>query len=1046
MRSTGMRALAVLGLLLWLMGCGGSDKDKSTSTSEKPVDPAHPTTHTTGDPSQTGTHSVPMHKVDLPDLDGATFAKLGARAFETAKNIDTGDTSGTGDESATGKAAFGNTAMTGAAGPSAGVAAPAPAIGQAPQQMAPTTTPPGSTPDVMREIIEADIVQTDGDTLYALNRYRGLLLVDMSDPDAPFVKGRVPFQAQPVDMYLRDQRAYVVVSDYFNYWQFDDDADPFGFHGSQVLVVDVSDTASPSVTGTFNVDGEVTDTRIVGDVLYAVSKRNPEYWRYDTNEWKDTTWVMSINIADPAHIAEVDRKEFAGSANLIQVYENALSIAAIDPNYYLVDDANLQQTLVTYVDISDPKGHIVVGDGAYVPGSVDDKFKMDLADGHLRVISSNARWQPDSADVLTIFDATDPKKLVQSSQIDLDAPVAGQYTAAQATRFAGPDLFVNLCWWVQSSNSQVCRIDLYDVGTPDMPSKAGELSVDGPVTHFEVHGDRLLALGSHITQGATYNQAVQVALYDVADLTKATRLAAIDLGDPGQSSNSSAQQDYKAFKVLQDLNMILLPLSWSENASGYYHYHTGAQIVDWQNDTLVERGKLEQRGEVERAIAFKDRVVSISTEEIQVIDASDRDKPVATADLFLVRNIVDVFDIKDYEVQLGYDEEDSSFRFFVLPFGADDLADSVAELAVDFYASYEMQAGAVIHMVGTVPSTGEQQIRSADFSDPMHPRWRGTYSVGADIDHIWSGGGYYGYAGYYDYYWNPAAGQPLDNQMLAVTTREVNTDDTGRRFFKNYLKIIDLRDPDNLHLAKGSVELPDWGFINRVKHGDMLYSVHTEPALDDDGNPKKYHEQYFVDRVEANNPDSIALLPKVNVPGQLVDVDDSGTIWYTLDYQWDEHGRRRNSLNILKLDGDEAVLTAVLPVGDEIDRARYLDREIWLSTHSYPWWGLQADSPDSRQPYTRLTRLRIDDSGAIAHNDAHDVAGYHFDLLDVEGPMVYLASNYPTGLVALDTSDITDPKIVSTARTIGYVSKILHKDDFLYMPMGEYGVRRTAAK
>jgi hypothetical protein len=223
----------------------------------------------------------------------------------------------------------------------------------------------------MREIIEADIVQTDGDVLYALNRYRGLLLVDMSDPDAPFVKGRVPFQAQPVDMYLRDHRAYVVVSDYFNYWQFDDDADPFGFHGSQVLVVDVSDTASPSVTGTFNVDGEVTDTRIVGDVLYAVSKRNPEYWRYDTYEWKDTTWVMSINIADPAHIAEVDRKEFSGSANLIQVYENALSIAAIDPNYYLVDDANLQQTLVTYVDISDPKGNIVVGDGARIgSGSV----------------------------------------------------------------------------------------------------------------------------------------------------------------------------------------------------------------------------------------------------------------------------------------------------------------------------------------------------------------------------------------------------------------------------------------------------------------------------------------------------------------------------------------------------------------------------------------------------------------------------------------------------------------------------------------------------
>jgi len=1036
-RAAWMRPLWLCAAACWLVACGsgGGDDKGSGPGGEGPAPTRGPTTD---DPAQASRPSnLPATEVEVPDLDGARFAELGQREFETAKEDDL--------YAANGTPSFGNSvglSAPTAAGADAERGAMAPGD---PAAQAPAPQVGGASPDLMREIVEADVVQAEGDILYVLNSYRGLLLVDMSDPDSPFVLGRVPFQAQPVDMYLRDGRAYVVMSDYFTYWQYDADADPFGFHGSQILVIDVVNPSAPQVMGSFNVDGEVTDTRIVGDVLYAVSRRNPEYWRYDTYDWEDTTWVMSIDIADPAHIEEVDREEFSGSANIIQVYQNALSIAAVDPNYYLVDDQNAQETLITYVDISDPAGQIRVGGGAYVQGTVADKFKMDLYEGHLRVLSSNAYWTPNSHDILTVFDATDPSTLTESARIELEGPDATQYVQPQATRYAGADLFVNLCWYNPATSTQQCRLDLYDVGDPAAPAKVGGLPVEGPITHFEVRDDRLLALGSYVEGAPNYRSLVQIGLYDITNLAAASRLSVVTLGDDGQYSSSSAQQDYKAFKVLDDLNMILLPLSWTDTAP-VYRNHVGAQIVDWQNDQLTEQGRVEQRGYVERAIAFKDRVVSISTEQIQVIDASNRAAPVATADLFLVRNIVDVFDIADHEVQLGYDEDDSSFRFFVLPFGADDLADSVAELPVDMYASYEMQAGDVVHVIGNAAGTGEQVIRSADFSDPMHPRWRGSYTVGTDIDHIWSGGGYYGYAGYYDRYWNPSAGQPLENQLLAVTTREVNTDDQGRRFYKNHLRIVDLRDPDDLHLAGGSVELPDWGFINRIDHGSMLYSVHTEPALDADGHPKQFHERYFVDRVDASNPDSIALLPKISVPGQLVDVDDSGTILYTVDYQWDDHGRRRNSLNVLHLDGDEAVLQAVLPVGDDIDRARYLDREVWLSTHRYPWWGRSADSPDSRQPYTRLTRLEIAEDGTIAADDRHDVAGYHFDLLDVDGPTVYLASSYPTGLLVLDTSDFADPAIVNTSRTIGYVSKILRKDDFLYMPMGSYGVRRVPAQ
>jgi hypothetical protein len=751
---------------------------------------------------------------------------------------------------------------------------------------------------------------------------------------------------------------------------------------------------------------------------------------------------MSIDISDPSNVHQVDKQAFSGASDVIQVYDTALSIAAIDPNYYLVDDENTQQTLIQYVDISDPNGKINIGGSAYVPGIVQDKFKMDLADGNLRVISQNWQWQPDSAAVLTVFDARDPSALPQTAQIDVagDAPNQAGYVQAQATRFSGPDLFVNLCWYDPNAAAQRCRLDLYDLGTPASPQKVNALDVDGQITHFEVRGNRLLSLGSHYYASGSGNH-VQIALFDVADLHAAKRISAVDLGSGQGWTGSSALSDYKAFKVLTDLGMILLPLSWSETSGSNYVFRNGAQIVDWSNDQLAVRGRVAQQGSVERAVAFHDRVISISTEQIQVFDASDRDNPKVTANLFLVRNVVDVFSIENYEVQLGVDEEDSSYRFFVLPFGEDDMRKSVAELAVDTGVFYQMQAGDIVHLIGNDPSSGDQLIRNADFSDPLHPRWRGEYRIPSEIQHIYNGD-YYGYWGFYDYYWNPQAGQPLNDELLPVTVRDVVTASDGRRDYKNHLRVIDLRDADSPHLAEGSIEMPKWPFVNRVTHGTTLFSMHSEPALDANGNPKQFHERYFVDRIDASDPDHLALLPKVNVPGKLIDVDASGTILYTVDYQFDDSGNRRNSFDVLKLDGDTATLVSVLPVGDEIARGRYLDREVWLTTHAYPWFGRADDSADSRQPYTRLTRLRFDDQAMLTSNDNHNILGYHFDLLDVVGTTLYLASSYPTGVLILDTSDFSSPTTIGSARTIGYVSKVLREGDHLYMPMGSYGVRR----
>ncbi|MDD9946338.1 MAG: beta-propeller domain-containing protein [Myxococcales bacterium] len=992
-------------------------------------------------------------EVELAPLDGVVFPELGASEFETAIAESGSVVRGTGTRAAN---PFGNGAVAETT-PFATLAA-APAM-NAPMDVgdldATAQTAAGAMPSaVQREIVEADIVQMEGDVLYVLNRFRGLVLIDMSDPDAPFIAGRVPFQAVPVDMYLREGRAYVVMSDYFAYWQWDDDADPLGFHGSRVLVVDVNDPTAPEEMGGFSVEGEVTDSRIVGDVLYLVSHRDPQYWRYDTYEWEDTTWVLSIDISDPTDIKEVDREEFTGAGHTIQVYTSGISVAATDPNYYIVDEQNARQTLITYLDISDPAGDIHVGGSAYVEGVVADKFKMDMHDGHLRVIAQDWYWRANEPAKLHVFDVSDVDDLDKVGEVAIsgDNGLDDRYTRPQGTRFAGDKLFISLCWNEQRLSLwvPVCRMDFYDLATPSNPGRAGSLPIDGGITHFEVRGDRLISLGNNniLDLNRAWRTRVQVGLYDISSLSSIRELSTTDLGE--FSSNTNARADYKAFKVLEDEGMILLPLSWRviEGRDPFgrdiIRGYNGAQIVDWQGDTLAARGRIEHHDSVRRVISFKDRVVVVSQRQLRVVDAQDRDDPETTAQMFLVRNVVDAFEIQDYQVQLGFDEEDSSFRFFVLPFGEDDMAESLAELPIDYHMYMRLRSGDIIRMIGYDRVNQRQVIRNADFSDPLSPRWRGEYVIPQEIQHIWGGGRYYGYWGYYDYYWNRSAGQPLNNDYLPATIREVGTDQSGRRFFKNFLRVIDLTDPDNPRLADGSIEMPDWPFVNQVTHGTVLMSVHTEPALDEDGNPKQFHERYFLDRVDVSDPDSFAQLPSMNIPGRLVDVDESGEVLYTVDYQWDEHGRRRNSLNVLHIEGDEAVLKAVLPVGDEIGRARYLDREIWLASHKYPWWGRNAETPDSRQPYTRLSRVTIEEDGELASDEHLDIWGYHFNLLDIEGQTAILATHYPTGLLVVDASDLENAEIVSAARTVGYVSKVVPHEGYLYMPMGSYGVRRVA--
>ncbi|MCA9544361.1 MAG: hypothetical protein KC613_08220, partial [Myxococcales bacterium] len=361
--------------------------------------------------------------------------------------------------------------------------------------------------------------------------------------------------------------------------------------------------------------------------------------------------------------------------------------------------------------------------------------------------------------------------------------------------------------------------------------------------------------------------------------------------------------------------------------------------------------------------------------------------------------------------------------------------------------------GDVLHMLGYENNRSGQVIRNVDLTDPRNPRLRGELELESEYARIYNRG-----YSFYARHWSPAAGLPLRNQIIPVTYRHIVEDETGRRDFESELKLIDLRDIDHPRIADGTVPMNDHPFVNKVTHGDVLFSTHVEQATSEAGESLLYHVRAYVDRIDVSDPDAPVELPSLNVPGFLVDVSDDGRLLYTVDYQWDDFGRRRNSLNVLRIADDDAraELVEVIPVGDQIHRAAmhggwlseggrpegWDDRTIWLATHKYPWWGVRSDTVASRQPYTHLRKLQFAQDGALAGEARSTLLGYHFNLLEVAGDRAILESTGPYGLLVLDVRDPSAPVIDFAARTIGYLSRVVVHDGAVYSPMSMYGVHR----
>jgi hypothetical protein len=458
-------------------------------------------------------------------------------------------------------------------------------------------------------VTKADIWQIDGNRLYFFNQYRGLQVLDITQPDAPVLLGQLDLPAAGEQLYVLDADHVLLLAEDCS----------SGYSQTEVDVVNVA-SGQPSLTASWPVPGYVEDSRLAGSALYLTCET---YAGDGTNEMWGTQ-VSSFDCSNPAAPAARSTLWLGGYSSVVTTAANNLFVAVDDP-------ANWWQSDVHCIDISAGDGTMNDTAAIQTAGTISDASDLNFTNGVLATVSQ--AYDPTNySETTTVetFSLADPTAPVALGSLPVDP---GQYLAAAS--FDG-----NLA--LISTYDPAAPLYVVDLSDPTAPVLAGQINLPGAQNYLYPLGSQLLTIG----QGNWTNWQTTVSLFDLSDPANPALLSQVGVGGP--NSWSEANYDPEAFTVLPGAGLILVPFqSWSADPNA-----SGVQIIDLGASTLTARGVIGQ-SQARRAAVFQNRVLSLSGQDYLSADVSDQDNPSITGSLTLAWPVDTVMVAGQYLLEFG---------------------------------------------------------------------------------------------------------------------------------------------------------------------------------------------------------------------------------------------------------------------------------------------------------------------------------------------------------------------------------------------------------
>jgi hypothetical protein len=993
----------------------------------------------------------------------------------------------------------GSTGATGG-GVATGAAAP-----QAADNAASKTTSGSSSSSAPRTVEETDLYRVEGDRLYYLNGYRGLMIFDISNIDRPKLIGRSAIFGSPVEMVVHNGVATVVVADWYGHM---DDGSPF--HGSIVRGIDASNPDNIKILGEARLGGWVRDTRVVGEVLYAVSEEYP-WWNYG---WADGLVGTGVAVAGPQQekvvvssvsfangtIAAVDRKEAPGYGGIFNVTPTSIMFAhdVVAPVPGATYQQPTNQAALDYLDISDPGGKIVLKGEARFPGNLADwgtdngRWNLDFADGKTAHLLARSLMQdPNGGQLgyeLVTADFTDPNAPAVVSTLQI--PGSGWTPAA---RFDKGRMYLAPSDYYGAGN-QPTPIQIFDISNSQAPKLAGSTTVPGSIWNFTPSGDgtRLFALGNDGYDSVNGYYGAQIALRYL-DVTDPTMPSVIGTSEFGKGwAWTPAAGTFKAFTKNDTDGLVVLPFSgWSPDAN---KYNNGLQLIEFTPQGLGANATAPTKGWVERGIfahgagaSAPTRLLSLSDLSLAVVDYTVHNAPQIKYELPLARNVVDVRPRTDGTIaQLSSDwwyendQDHSSLRVLKIADAEENKSDlAISEVAIEGNNSQVFHNNNLSYVVSTVrhetpctgnvyqgggiepgiaPSSGtggggaatapkcyvwSQQVQAVDMSTTP-PTLLGKKAL-PDINRsYWAYGGWYGC-----YYWDWYGGSEMvqvGGDKLAFR-RWVPEYGPGNEYVDAYqsLWIVDLSDPKNPNVASTVITRDNdtwWGDMRAIN--DTLYTTHFEwfNRPVNGGQQNEYIVKYYLDRIDLSDPHNPRIGARINVPGMLVGGSETdSSILYTIDYRWYSENHWSNSFDVLKVVGDTAYLQSEAVIPGWVGNTFVRGNKAYMSLQGYDQVG-----PNYQQSYVRLLQLDMTNPKNVSVSASKAEKGWGW-LLGVEGDRALVTSGWGSDGLDIYKLSAAPPAFDQTVRTLGWgATSMARQGDQIFLASGHWGVQTIDLK
>lgn len=888
-------------------------------------------------------------------------------------------------------------------------------------------------------ITEADIVQMEGDRLYALSPYSGLTVVDMTNPDLLRSLGTWETDAEPFEMYVEAGQVFMMFNDY-GFWSWDEDTDQWNYDSSSRLVaLDASNPSDIVVEGEFTLPGRIQDSRRIGDVLYLVTMQDGYCW--DCADEQQTV-VTSLDVSNEAYPIVVDQIAFSAPD---ESWDWQRSVEASDERMYVASRTWAWEGMGSFIDVIDISagdGTLVAGAQVEVTGGVFSRWQMNEHDGVLRVVSQNGQDNP----LIETFTIESSQSIVPLGSGEVVMPIP---ESLRSVRFDGDRAYAITA----EQTDPLFTIDLTD---PANPQQVGELEIPGWVYHMEARGDEVLALGF---DPGNPEGGINVSLFDVSVFNAPALRRRVHFGGDWASFAEDQNRIHKAFSILEDEQMLLVPHEgWSSNEDGVGcsgNYRSGVQIIDWKDNDLTLRGRVPSHGRARRAFTHRDRIVTLSDQQLATFEYADRDAPQARDSLQMAVQVDNLVRAGDVWVRMARDWWTNSQTLELVsiadptspePLGVIELggADSCNWTWIEGVFAVDDH----VFVVQTVEDWSEEnysqtsRVIAIDISNPSAP---------VIVDEIDVPGQRGWGVGQLANISTQSNWMVQHGEHLAVLTQGEQSDESS-------VHVIDLSDPANLALS-ATLDRPEGQTQGELSvMSDTIVSWHTEPVPNVPGKVR-----FYFDRLDLDGEPQWA--NEVNVPGIIVAYDAPSGRAFTIDFaitevaldeeacwmhpkhwtfDWDddyESGTCKlidRTLEQLDIADGQAFLVASIDIeGDAgLDQLFATNERIFARTDKSTW---NEDTWEQFQD-TELVIVDVASSDAAIHRIDGEDLGYSWWITAAIDERAVIQQNYgEIGL--LDASELDQPEFQSSALPSwgGCYSPVIDGET-VYCPMGQYGL------